>query len=138
MGDEESGEEVEMSTCSYREPRVGEPGRSTRQLVVVALTLTPEYRECRNTEFMISFVQHLRRADNEERLKLGLDPLPNIKSLTVRRNFQLVQNQHPDLRGSDYDSNHHFVKQEVAREIRADIYGRKLYDIFVGGEATGE
>ena len=163
-----------MSASSYREPRMGELGRSTRELVRFYLSQSAEgktfwknapidYRLIRNEEFyeggrlsegsLLYLVRRWKPRVSQNELRRVVNALKRhyrgaYGCLNKQQGHRCQacekgEETYPILIGDDYWKNNHIEKPRWAELARQDAIGRKnpnrsLYDIFVGGEATGE
>jgi hypothetical protein len=90
-----------------------EEGVSIRQGVLKAMMLHPELREASNSERLIAYVR-------------AIPGLERVKSATIDRTRRLVQRQHPDLRGRDWERNQRHSRYAVAKQIKEDTWGRTM------------
>jgi len=100
-------------------------GPSIRQAVLKALLLHEDLREVANSERLIAYVR-------------AIPGLERVKSATIDRTRRLVQRQHEELRGEDWDENQRHARHTVPRQIREDTWGRmiaerNLYDYLGDG-----
>ena len=88
-------------------------GPSIRQAVYKALLLHEDLREASNSERLIAYVR-------------AIPSLERVKSSTIDRTRRLVQLQHPDLRGQDWEDNHRYARRSVPKQIREDTWARTI------------
>jgi len=96
----------------YHTTHKGE-GPSIRQAVLKALILHPDLREASNSERLIAYVR-------------AIPSLSKVKSATIDRTRRLVQLQHPDLRGQDWDENQKHARHTIPKQIREDTWARTI------------
>jgi len=88
-------------------------GPSIRQAVLKALILHPDLREAANSERLIAYVR-------------AIPSLSKVKSATIDRTRRLIQRQHEELRGEDWEDNHRYARRSVPRQITEDTWGRMI------------
>jgi len=88
-------------------------GPSIRQAVYKALILHEDLREASNSERLIAYVR-------------AIPSLSKVKSATIDRTRRLIQRQHEELRGEDWDENQKHARRSVPKQIREDTWGRMI------------